>query len=92
MEPLDAALAVLREAGEPLHWTVIQDRALRQGLIDPFAVTAVRATLLGALREGIRTGALVRAGTGVYALAEPSESQDESQEESYTDGETETER
>ena len=32
MDPLDAAVAVLREAGEPLHWTVIQDRALRQGL------------------------------------------------------------
>lgn len=86
MEPLDAAVAVLREAGEPLHWTVIQDRALRQGLIDPFAVTDVRATLLGALRDGVRTGALVRAGTGVYALAEPPKTR----EEGRTDGETKT--
>jgi hypothetical protein len=69
MEPLDAAVAVLREAGEPLHWTVIQDRALRQGLIDPFAVTDVRAMLLRALRDGVRAGALARAGTGVYELA-----------------------
>jgi hypothetical protein len=68
MEALDAALAVLREAREPLHWTVIQDRALRQGLIDPFVVTDVRAVLVRALRDGVRSGALVRAGTGVYTL------------------------
>ena len=85
MEPLDAAVAVLREAGEPLHWTVIQDRALRQGLIDPFVVTQVRATLLRALRDGIRDGALVRAGTGVYALATSPEDHPEA-----TNGGTET--
>ena len=73
MEPLDAALAVLREAGEPLHWTVIQDRALRQGLIDPFVVTDVRATLLRALRDGVRDGEVVRVDTGVYALARPTD-------------------
>ena len=69
MEPLDAAVAVLREAGEPLHWTVIQDRALRRGLIDPFVVTEVRAALLGALRDGVRAGSVVRVETGVYAMA-----------------------
>ena len=68
MDPLEAALVVLGEAGEPLHWTVIQDRALRLGLIDPFVVTDVRANLLAALREGVRVGSLVRAGKGVYAL------------------------
>ena len=73
MEPLDAAVAVLREAREPLHWTVIQDRALRQGMIDPFTITDVRGTLLRALRGGVRDGALLRADTGVYALAEPPE-------------------
>lgn len=73
MEALAAAVAVLREAGEPLHWTVIQDRALRQGLIDPFVVADVRATLLGALRDGVRTGVLARAGTGVYELPGPPE-------------------
>ncbi len=30
MEPLDAAITILRDADEPLHWTVIQDRALRR--------------------------------------------------------------
>ena len=35
VEPLEAALAVLREEGEPLHWTRIQDLALRRGYLDP---------------------------------------------------------
>jgi hypothetical protein len=68
MEALDAAITVLRDAAEPLHWTVIQDRALRGGLIDPFAVSDVRRTLLVALREGVRLGVLERARTGVYRL------------------------
>ena len=68
MEPLDAAIAVLRDADEPLHWTVIQDRALRQGLIDPFVVSDVRKTLLAALRDGVHARVLERAGTGVYRL------------------------
>jgi hypothetical protein len=71
MEPLEAAVAVLGEAGEPLHWTVIQDRALRTGLIDPFVVSDVRARLLAALREGVRAGSLVREGKGVYRLPGP---------------------
>jgi len=69
MEPLDAALEVLQAAGEPLHWTVIQDRALRGGLLDPFAIGDVRRRVLSALADGVRSGALVKAGTGVYALA-----------------------
>jgi HB1, ASXL, restriction endonuclease HTH domain len=68
MEPLDAAITVLRDADEPLHWTVIQDRALRQGLIDPFVVSDVRTQLLTALRDGVRSGVLERKGTGVYVL------------------------
>jgi hypothetical protein len=68
MEPLDAAIAILRDAGEPLHWTVIQDRALRQGLIDPFVASDVRAQLLTALRDGVRAGVLERKEKGVYVL------------------------
>lgn len=71
MDPLDAAVVVLGDAGEPLHWTVIQDRALRRGLIDPFVVTDVRARLLKALRDGVNEGSLMRVGKGVYALSEP---------------------
>ena len=68
---MGAVVTVLHDAGEPLHWTVIQDRALRQGLIDPFVVTDVRATLLRALRDGVRAGTVVRVDTGVYALPPP---------------------
>ena len=71
MDPLEAAIAVLGDAGEPLHWTVIQDRALRTGLIDPFVISDVRARLLTALREGVLAGSLVRNGKGVYSLADP---------------------
>jgi hypothetical protein len=42
LTPRDAVLAVLRDADEPLHWTVIQDRALRTEAIDPFEVPDVR--------------------------------------------------
>jgi hypothetical protein len=68
MEPLDAALTVLREEGTELHWTKIQDLALRRGYLDPFETPDVRKVLLAALAEGVRSGALVKASTGVYTL------------------------
>jgi len=36
MEFRDAAETVLREEGRPLHWTVVQDLALKRGYLDPF--------------------------------------------------------
>jgi hypothetical protein len=69
MEPLEAALAVLREEGEPLHWTKIQDLALRRGYLDPFERPNVRKDLLAALAGGVRSGVLVKEGTGVYRPA-----------------------
>ena len=69
MEPLQAALAVLREEGEPLHWTRIQDLALRRGYLDPFERPEVRKELLAALAEGVRSGALEKVSTGVYRPA-----------------------
>ncbi len=68
MEPLEAAIAVLREEASELHWTKIQDLALRRGYLDPFETTDVRRELLGALARGVREGALVKRSTGVYAL------------------------
>jgi len=65
----EAVLSVLRGAGEPLHWTVIQDRALRSGAIDPFVTRDVRGAVLGTLRGLVRDGLVVRTATGVYALA-----------------------
>jgi hypothetical protein len=71
MEPLEAAIRVLGEEGVPLHWTRIQDLALRRGYLDPFELPDVRRTLLAALGEGIRSGVLEKQGTGVYAAAPP---------------------
>ena len=69
MEFLEAALTVLREEGEPLHWTRIQDLALRRGYLDPFTQRDVRRSLLGALADGVRSGALAKESTGVYRLS-----------------------
>jgi hypothetical protein len=66
MEPLEAAVKVLTEEGEPLHWTKIQDLALRRGYLDPFEIPDVRRALLSALAEGVRSGLLEKGGTGVY--------------------------
>ena len=71
MEPLEAAIAVLREEGQSLHWTRIQDLALRRGYLDPFEVPEVRRTLLAALADGVRSGVLEKEGTGVYAAVSP---------------------
>ena len=69
MEPLEAAVRVLGEEEEPLHWTRIQDLALRRGYLDPFEVPDVRRALLSALAEGVRSGVLQKEGTGVYRTA-----------------------
>jgi HB1, ASXL, restriction endonuclease HTH domain len=69
MEPLEAAVKVLEEEGEPLHWTKVQDLALRRGYLDPFETPDVRRALLSALAEGIRSGILEKEGTGVYRMA-----------------------
>ena len=75
MDYLEAALTVLREEGEPLHWTRIQDLALRHGYIDPFVEPDVRKHLLAALTRGVRAGALVKTGSkGTYALPTPGDS------------------
>ena len=68
MELLDAAVTVLREEGEPLHWTKIQDLALRRGYIDPFETPDVRKHLLAALAGGAQSGVLVKMSKGVYEL------------------------
>jgi len=68
MTPEEAVLRVLAEAEEPLHWTVIQDRALRAGYLDPFETPDVRAAVLGALRATLADGRVIKPATGVYAV------------------------
>ena len=69
MEPLEAAVKVLTEEDEPLHWTKIQDLALRRGYLDPFETPDIRKVLLSGLAEGVRSGILEKEGTGVYRAA-----------------------
>jgi hypothetical protein len=69
MSPEEAVLEVLRGADEPLHWTVIQDRALKAGSIDPFETPDVRGAVLAALRVLVADGRAVKTATGVYGLA-----------------------
>lgn len=69
MEPLEAAVKVLTEEREPLHWTKIQDLALRRAYLDPFETPDIRRVLLSALAEGVRSGILEKEGTGVYRAA-----------------------
>jgi hypothetical protein len=69
MEVADAVCAVLADADEPLHWTVIQDRALRSGAIDPFETPDVRKAVLGALHALVAEGRVVSTAKGVYAAA-----------------------
>ena len=70
MDELEAAVMVLRQSEEPLHWTVIQDRALKAGYLDPFTQRDIRRRLLAALAASARNpaGAVLRAGKGVYGL------------------------
>lgn len=68
VDALEAARTVLAEEGIPLHWTVIQDLALRRGYLDPFTTRDVRRTLHRALADGVKAGTLRRADKGVYEL------------------------
>jgi hypothetical protein len=68
MDYLEAALTVLREEDRPLHWTVIQDLALKRGYLDPFVQRDIRKHLLAALAEAARRGDLRKAEKGVYSL------------------------
>ena len=67
MEFEDAALKVLSEEGRPLHWTAIQDLALRRGYLDPFTQRDVRRNLLAALAGAAKAGRVRKMEKGVYA-------------------------
>jgi hypothetical protein len=72
MEPGEAALTVLKEEpGTDLHWTVIWDRALKQGRIDPFTQPDARGAFLAALRELTRAGTIEKTSKGTYRLRGP---------------------
>jgi hypothetical protein len=69
MEFREAALTVLREEGKPLHWTVIQDLALKRGYLDPFTQTDIRQNLLKALAQAAKDREIHKESAGVYRIA-----------------------
>jgi hypothetical protein len=76
MEPHAAVLAVLTEEAAPLHWTKIQDLALRKGYLDPFEHPDVRRQVQTTLHELAREGIVEKQAKGVYYLAERAEDAD----------------
>jgi hypothetical protein len=69
MEPRAAVLAVLTEEAAPLHWTKIQDLALRRGYLDPFEHPDVRRQVQTTLRALASEGLVEKQAKGVYLLA-----------------------
>lgn len=70
MDPGEAAMLVLREApGEELHWTVVWDRALQAGYIDPFTQPDARGEFQRALVDAARDGTIEKTSTGTYRCA-----------------------
>lgn len=70
MDELEAAVRVLEERGEPLHWTVIQDMALQRGYLDPFTQKDIRRRLIAALADAAKRldHPIRKVGKGVYTL------------------------
>jgi hypothetical protein len=68
MNFLDAVVRVLTEESGPMHWTAIQDAALRRGYLDPFTQGDIRRGVLASLSEAVRSGKVERVGTGVYRM------------------------
>jgi len=73
MDFVEAALRILSEEHAPLHWTVIQDLALRRGYLDPFTQRDIRKNLLAALSRAAKEGRVEKREKGVYALASDAE-------------------
>ena len=73
---VDAAVAVLRAAGEPLHFSAITERALNAGLWQSNAINP-KNSIKGALNSHIRKAGAAskfrRVGPGMFALQETSD-------------------
>ena len=67
MEPGEAARKVLeQDPGADLHWTVIWDRALKAGYIDPFTQPRARDELIAALAADSKSGRIEKTSKGTY--------------------------
>jgi hypothetical protein len=69
MEPGEAARLVLEEAGEEmLHWTVVWDRALKGGYVNPMTQPDARDELVRWLAHAARAGEIEKTSTGTYRM------------------------
>ena len=69
MDPRDAALQVLQDdPGADLHWTVIWDRALKAGYVDPFTQPDARDAVIAALAVEAKAGRVEKTSKGTYRL------------------------
>jgi hypothetical protein len=66
MEPSEAGLKVLSDTDEALHWTVIWDRALRAGYLNPMEQPLARDVLIRWLAEAAKSGEIEKTSTGTY--------------------------
>ncbi|HJT38119.1 MAG TPA: hypothetical protein VJ818_06815 [Actinomycetota bacterium] len=74
MEPREAALQVLADDPDAdLHWTVIWDRALKAGYIDPFTQAGARDEVIAALAAESKGGSIEKTSKGTYRLARASQ-------------------
>ena len=70
MEPGEAARKVLEEDPDAdLHWTVVWDRALKAGYIDPFTQAGARDELIAALAAAAKDGSIEKTSKGTYRAA-----------------------
>ena len=60
------------DPGADLHWTVIWDRALKAGYVDPFTQSSARDDLIAALAAAARAGTIEKTSKGTYRLASAS--------------------
>ncbi|MGH2783793.1 MAG: HTH domain-containing protein [Actinomycetota bacterium] len=72
MDAGEAARRVLEESGgEALHWTVIWDRALKAGYLNPLEQRDARDELVRWLAQAARAGTIEKTSTGTYRLSAP---------------------
>jgi hypothetical protein len=69
MDPREAALQVLQDdPGSDLHWTVIWDRGLKAGYVDPFTQPDARDAMIAALAAEAKAGRIEKTSKGTYRL------------------------
>lgn len=68
MTPVEAVRAVLaEEVDAELHWTVVLDRALRAGYIEP--TPEARNLVVRALADATSSGEIIKTSVGTYRCA-----------------------